>query len=184
MTNMSQCSNSPTGTYTYTVTTPYRLNASAAFIFGNYGMITGDYEFVDYSRMRASSSDFNYRNLNNFIKDNYSATSNIRIGTEWRWQTLAFRAGYALYGSPFGFGKEDLKTTSYSCGFGYTYHRFTLDAAYVLSQRKNSYDLYSQYTMYPAYYMASNNESVADNTEIKETTNINQVVISFKFRLD
>ena len=175
---------SPTGTYTYTVTTPYRLNASAAFIFGNYGMITGDYEFVDYSRMRASSSDFNYRNLNNFIKDNYSATSNIRIGTEWRWQTLAFRAGYALYGSPFGFGKEDLKTTSYSCGFGYTYHRFTLDAAYVLSQRKNSYDLYSQYTTWPAYYLASNNEKVADETEIKETTNINQVVISLKFRLD
>ena len=176
---------SPTGTYSYTVTTPFRFNASAALIFGNYGMITGDYEFVDYSRMRASSHEKDsFSNLNKFIKDNYSATSNIRIGTEWRWQTLAFRAGYALYGSPFGFGKKDLETRSYSCGFGYTYHRFTLDAAYVFSQRNNTYDLYSQYTMYPAYYLASNNESVADETKIKETTNINQVVISFKFRLD
>ena len=175
---------SPTGTYSYTVTTPFRFNASAALIFGNYGMITGDYEYLDYSKMRASSYDFNYNNLNNYIKDNYGATSNIRIGTEWRWQTLAFRAGYALYGSPFGFGKKDLQTTSYSCGFGYTYHNFTIDAAYVLSQRNNSYDLYSQYTMYPAYYQNSNNENVADETQIKETTNTNQVVISFKFRLD
>jgi hypothetical protein len=175
---------SPTGTYSYTVTTPFRFNASAALIFGNYGMITGDYEYVNYSKMRASSYDFNYNNLNNFIKDNYKATSNFRIGTEWRWQTLAFRAGYALYGSPFGFGKKEMQTTSYSCGFGYTYHNFTIDMAYVLSQRNNSYDLYSRFTTYPAYYLNSNNEQVVDETKVKETTNINQVVISLKFRLD
>ena len=173
---------SPTGTYSYTLTTPLRFNASAALIFGNFGMITGDYEYVDYSKMRVSSYDYSYNDLNNLIKDQYTGTSNIRIGTEWRWQTLAFRAGYALYGSPFGFSKDDLKTTSYSCGFGYTYHKFTIDAAYVLSHRTNSYDLYSQYSLYPAYYGA-NNEFV-DDTKVKETTNINQVVISFKFRLD
>ena len=175
---------SPVGTYSYTLTTPYRFNASAAFIFGNYGMITGDYEFVDYSKMRASSYDYNFTYLNDYIKATYNSTSNIRIGTEWRWQTMASRAGYALYGSPFGFDKEDLKTTSYSCGFGYTYHKFTFDAAYVFSQRKNSYNLYEQYSEYPAYYRDANNELVADETKVKETTNINQVVISFKFRLD
>lgn len=175
---------SPTGTYSYTVTTPFRFNASAALIFGNYGMITGDYEYVDYSKMRASSFDYNYNNLNNFIKDNYGATSNFRIGTEWRWQTLAFRAGYAFYGSPYGFGKKDLQTSSYSLGFGYTYHNFTIDAAYVLSHRNNSYDLYSQYTTYPAYYENASGEVVADETKVKETTSINQMVISLKFRLD
>ena len=175
---------SPTGSYDYTVTTPYRLNASAAFIFGNFGMLTGDWEYVDYSKMRASSYDYDYSTLNDYIHELYKATSNIRIGTEWRWQTLAFRAGYAIYGSPYGFNKEDLRTTSYSCGFGYTYHRFTIDAAYVLSQRKNSYDLYSQYSLYPAYYQDSNGEWAVDETKVKETTNINQVVVSFKFRLD
>lgn len=175
---------SPTGTYSYTMTTPYRLNASAAFIFGNYGMITGDYEFVDYRTMRASSYDFNYSDLNSYIKELYTSTSNIRIGTEWRWQTLAFRAGYAIHGSPFGFDKEELRTTSYSLGFGYTYHKFTIDVAYVLSQRKNAYDLYSQYSMYPAYYVDADGNWIADDTKIKETTQTNQVVISFKFRLD
>ena len=173
---------SPTGTYTYTITTPYRLNASAALIFGNFGMISGDYEFVDYRKMRASSYDYNYSNFNDFIRETFSSTSNIRIGTEWRWQTLCFRAGYAIYGSPFGFDNENLRTNSYSCGLGYTYHRFTIDAAYVLSQRKNQYDLYSKYSMYPANY-GSENEFV-DDTKVKETTSINQVVVSFKFRLD
>lgn len=173
---------SPTGTYKYIVTTPLRLNASVAFIFGNFGMITGDYEYVDYSKMRASSHDYDYTNFNDFIRDYYKATSNLRFGTEWRWQNLAFRAGYAIYGSPFGFDSENLKTTSYSCGFGYTYYRFTFDAAYVLSHRNNSYDLYSQYSLYPAYY-GENNEFV-DDTKVKETTNIHQLVISFKFRLD
>lgn len=173
---------SPTGTYTYTVSTPLLLNASIALIFGNFGMITGDYEYVDYSKIRASSRDYDYSNFNDYIRDLFKSTSNLRFGTEWRWQNLAFRAGYAIYGSPFGFDKVDMKTTSYSCGIGYTYHCFTLDAAYVFSQRKNSYDLYSQYSLYPAYY-GENNEFV-DDTKVKETTNINQMVISFKFRLD
>lgn len=164
----------------YNVTTPYRFNASTAFIFGNFGMITADYEYVDYTFMRASGYD--YTNLNNFIKDTYKSTSNFRIGTEWRWQTFAFRAGYAFYGSPYGIDNSNLRTNSYSCGFGYTYNRFTLDIAYVLSRRENAYDLYSQYSFYPAYY-GDNNEFV-DDTKVKETTNIHQMVISFKFRLD
>lgn len=173
---------SPTGVYTYTVTTPYRLNASAAFIFGNFGMITADYELVDYSKMRASSYDYNYSGFNDYIRKTYSTTSNVRLGTEWRWQTMAFRAGYAFYGSPFGMNKTDYRTDSYSCGFGFTYHVFTLDLAYVFSQRHNSYQLYEQYSEYPALY-GQNNEFI-DDTKVKETTNINQVVISFKFRLD
>lgn len=175
---------SPTGTYTYTVTTPYRLNASAALIFGNFGMITADYEFVDYSKMSASSYDYNYSSFNKYIRNTYKSTSNIRVGTEWRWQTMAFRAGYAFYGSPLGFNETDYQTNSYSLGWGFTYHRFTLDAAYVFSQRQNSYNLYEQYSEYPAFYQNQTGEWVADDTKVKETTNINQVVISFKFRLD
>lgn len=173
-----------TSTYSYTLSTPLRLNASAAFIFGNFGMISADYEYIDYSKIRVSSYDFNYSSFNDYIRGYYKATSNIRIGTEWRWQRLAFRAGYAFYGSPFGFDKKELRTNSYSCGLGYTYHRFTLDLAYVLSQRTNEYNLYSKYSYYPAYYQDANGNFVTDETKVKETTTTNQVVVSFKFRLD
>ena len=97
---------------------------------------------------------------------------------------MAFRAGYAFYGSPFGIDKSDYRMDSYSCGFGFTYHIFTLDLAYVFSQRHNSYQLYEQYSEYPAYYQNQEGEWLTDDTKVKETTNINQVVISFKFRLD
>ena len=89
-----------------------------------------------------------------------------------------------MYGSPYGIGESDLRTNSFSCGFGYTYHRFTIDAAYVLSKRHNNYDLYSQYSTYKAFYNDDAGNQVADATKVKETTTINQVVISFKFRLD
>lgn len=175
---------SPTGVYSYTVTTPYRLNASAAFIFGNYGMITADYEFIDYSKMRASSYNYNFSSFNEHLRKTFNTTSNVRLGTEWRWQTMAFRAGYAFYGSPLGINKSDYRMDSYSCGFGFTYHVFTLDLAYVFSQRHDSYQLYEQYSEYPAYYQNQSGDWLTDDTKVKETTNINQVVISFKFRLD
>lgn len=164
---------SPTGSYFYTLTTPYKLGGNVAFIFGNYGMITADYEFVDFSTIRISASDYNYSSLNEDMKDRFSATSNIRIGTEWRYQNLCFRAGYALYGSPYGFSKSDLRTNTYSCGIGYTYHNFTLDAAYVYGRRTNNYELYKEYSLYEV-----------DETNVKETTNLNQVVVSLKFRLE
>ena len=173
----------PNNTSSYTITTPYRLNASAAFIFGNYGMLTADYEFVDYSKMKASSSDYNYSEFNDYIRSLYGPTSNIRLGGEYRWQSLCFRAGYAFYGSPYGIDKTDLRTNAYSCGLGFTHHRLTIDAAYVFSQRKNSYELYSQYSFYPAFYLKDGDWAI-DETKVKETTNMNQVVISFKFRLD
>ena len=181
--NNSYSYQSEIGTYTYTLTTPYRLGANAAVIFGNFGMITADYEYIDYTNIRASTHDYNFTHLNNDIDARFNSTSNIRIGTEWRYQNLCFRGGYAFYGSPYGFNDDRLRTNSYSCGLGYTYHDFTIDLAYVLSRRTNTYQLYSEYTLYPAVYHEGD-QDVVDDTKVKETTNINQLVVSFKFRLD
>ena len=154
-----------------------------ALVFGNYGMISADYEFTDYSTMRASANDYNYSHLNDKVKTTFTSTSNIRVGTEWRYQNFCFRGGYALYGSPYGFNDDRLRTNAYSCGFGYTYHKFTLDMAYVLNRRTNNYQLYSEYSLYPALYYEGDTE-IADDTNVKETTNIHQLVVSFRFRLD
>lgn len=174
---------SETGTYSYTLVTPYRANASAAFIFGNFGMITADYELTDYTVMSASANDFNFDNVNDYIDDTFSITSNFRIGTEWRYQNLSFRGGYALYGGPYGLGDSRMRTNAFSCGLGYTFLGFSIDAAYVFSQRTNEYQLYSNYSLYPAYYTDGGNQ-VVDDTNVKETTNMHQLVVSLRFRLD
>ena len=165
---------SQTNIVNYTLVTPYKLSASAAFIFGNFGMITADYEFTDYSFMRASDRDYDFSHLNDNVKATFTTTSNLRFGTEWRYQNFCFRGGYALYGSPYGFNDKNLRTSVYSGGFGYTYHNFTVDLAYMLSNRTNNYQLYSEFSLY----------SADDDTNVKETTNIHQLVVSLKFKLD
>ncbi|MGN0033663.1 MAG: hypothetical protein ACI358_07820 [Candidatus Limimorpha sp.] len=169
-----------TSYYSYYVVTPMLLNASAAFIFGNFGMITADYEYVNYSKMKVSSPNYDYSYMNGDIRHTFSPTSNIRIGTEWRVKRMCFRGGYSVYGSPYGFSKRDMRTDTYSIGLGYTFRFVTIDAAYALSNMKNTYDLYSAYSIYPAY----SSDGSIDNTEVKETTNINQLIVSLKIRLD
>ena len=172
--------NSDISFYSYHIKTPMLINASTAFIFGNFGMITADYEYVNYRTIRVSSSDYDYSNLNGDISQRFKPTSNLRFGTEWRLKRMCFRGGYSIYGSPYGFSKNDLRTDTYSIGLGYTFGHVTIDAAYALSNTSKTYDMYSAYTLYPAHCF----DGSIDNTEIKETTNINQLIVSIKIRLD
>ena len=164
----------PTSYFNYSLRTPYRANAGAAFIIGNYGMITADYEFVDYRTIRLYSPIYNYVDYNNNIYNTFSYTMNIRLGAEWRYQNLCFRGGYALYGSPYGISDDNLRRDAFSCGIGYTKHFFTFDLAYVYSIQDNDYNLYSQYT---AYY-----DMVAPNL-VQERTNFHNIVMTFKFKV-
>lgn len=141
---------SPQGDYDYTITTPGRVIGSAAVIIMKSGLISVDYELVDYagSKLRSASfaaeTAYDYANENLAIKENYTSTSNIRIGAEWRLAPFTIRGGYALYGSPY---RQEVVTndgtrTSYSLGAGYRENGFFMDVAYVLTQWKEDYYLY------------------------------------------
>lgn len=163
----------PSSYFNYSLMTPMRADVSAAFIFGNFGMITADYEYVNYSAIRLSSYDYDYEEYNEIISNTFSPTMNIRLGTEWRYQSMCFRGGYSFYGSPYGIGEADLRRNALSCGLGYTHHLFTIDLAYVYATQRNQYDLYSQYTSY--HDMLS--------PIVKEKNNFHNIVVSLKFRL-
>lgn len=164
----------PSSQFNYSLMTPLRANASAAFIFGNFGMITADYEYVDYSMMRLSAYDYNYDDYNEVLSNTFSSTMNLRFGTEWRYKSMCFRGGYSFYGSPYGIKENDYRRNALSCGIGYTYHLFTIDFAYVYTTQKHQYNLYSQYTNYYTDLQPN------DVTERDDTHNI---VVSLKFRL-
>ena len=163
----------PSSYFNYSLMTPMRTNASAAFIFGNFGMITADYEYVDYSTIRLSSYDYDYDEYNEVISNTFSPTMNIRLGTEWRYQNMCFRGGYSFYGSPYGIDEKDLRRNALSCGFGYTYHLFTIDFAYIYTTQEHQYDLYSQYTSYHDLL----------SPMVKERDDTHSIVVSLKFRL-
>ena len=164
----------PTSYFSYSMITPWRINGSAAFIFGNYGMLTADYEHVDYRQIMLAADEYDYTMYNQGIKNTFNPTMNLRIGTEWRYQNYCFRGGYSFYGSPYGIEETDYRRNAVSCGFGFTQHLFTIDFAYVYTIQKHNYNLYSQYTNY---------YEVAPDLIVKEKTNIHNVVVSLKLRL-
>lgn len=133
---------SPFGEYRYKLTTPMRLQGSLAFIFGKFGLISGEYEYVDYSVAKFRSDSYGYFDENNDISNGYTQGHNLKFGTEWRTGPFSFRGGYAYYSSPYRDGINDGSRTAWSGGLGFRDKSFYLDVAYVFSRSTEDYYLY------------------------------------------
>lgn len=138
---------SPTGEYKYKLTTPMRFIADVGFVIKNFGFIAGAYEYANYSQSRFKANDYGFDEENANIKSFYSATNNFRAGTEWRYSKFSFRAGYALYASPYRNNLNDGKRQSFSGGLGFKYSSYSFDFAYVYSKMDENYYLYSTETI-------------------------------------
>ncbi|MCD4773366.1 MAG: outer membrane protein transport protein [Bacteroidales bacterium] len=138
----SESKQSPIGTYFYELNTPLKAIGSVAIIIGQYGLISADYEYVDYSTAKLRADDYNFFSENNDIKDKYTSTANLRLGTEWRFLNFSFRGGYAIYGSPFNNNINDGEITSMSLGMGYREKNYFVDIAWVSSKMSEDYYLY------------------------------------------
>ncbi len=95
--------NSPTGTYSYRMTSPLRFGVGLAYVF-NKALISFDYERVDYSTAKLRSDNNSIESAieleNDIIRQYYGASNIIRVGGEvWCSDKLALRAGYAQYGA-------------------------------------------------------------------------------------
>ncbi len=134
---------SPNGEFDYRIQTPMKAIGSIAVIFGKLGLLSFDYEYIDYSSAKLKSSQYSFFDENNTIKNNFDAANNIRIGTEWRFDLLSVRGGYANYGSPFKSGVNDGKMQAFSGGLGYREKFFFIDFAFIYSIRTEDYYLYN-----------------------------------------
>jgi hypothetical protein len=160
-------SSSPKGNYDYSLTTPFRAIGSVAFLFGKIGLLSADYEYVDYtgSSMRvfdnslATNSDVEaFNNVNEAIKNKYRPTGNLRIGTEWKYAQFSFRGGYGIEGDPY---KKEINSSighSYSFGMGLREKTYFLDLAYTHSKRVEDYYIYD-----PSYVNATSNVIQSNN---------------------
>jgi hypothetical protein len=124
----------PINVYDYKIETPYRLIGSIAYTFGKMGLISADYEYVDYSTMRFGKGGDGYRFIseNEDIKNLFTSAHNFRVGAEVWIGQMALRGGYAYYGSPYN---DDLELSSsatniYSAGFGFRVDDVFIDWAY------------------------------------------------------
>lgn len=138
---------SPKGRFDYELSTPARLNGSLAIVLAKYGLVSLDYEMVDYTKMRLRSGNYQFSNENNIIRQVYDVQHNIRAGAELRLDPLVLRGGYAIYGSPYKSGANDGAKTALSGGLGIREKHYSLDFGYVYSKSKEDYYLYSaEYT--------------------------------------
>jgi len=123
--------------FSYTLITPNKFIASAAYFFNKNGFVSVDIENVNYTNMRFkySSEYVSYQTaVNNKISMAYKNNQNYRVGAEWRIENKMFRAGINLVGNPKKTSERNFSSIKYALGFGLRFDQVYLDAAYVLTK--------------------------------------------------
>ncbi|MGV3588277.1 MAG: OmpP1/FadL family transporter [Adhaeribacter sp.] len=155
------------GEYSYNLTTPMRLNGGLAFILGKNGFISGDLEYVDYSKARLndeSDSDV-FRATNNRISTDFKSAVNLKLGAEGRYDIFRVRAGYALLGDPYKNGTIDRKQSIITAGAGIRQASYFADLAFVTSSANS---VYSPYTL----------NDVADQPVVNTKSRVNNLLFT------
>jgi hypothetical protein len=133
------------GSFKYALTTPLRATGSLAFIIKQYGLISVDYEYVDYTSGRLRATDYDFFTENEAVSQRFRAASNLRIGGELRlMQSYYIRGGYALYGSPYAAEEPNAgkNLNTFSAGVGYRDQNYYIDFGFARSTWDQTYFLY------------------------------------------
>lgn len=132
--------------FEYNLLTPMRLTGDLGIILGKFMLIGINYEYLDYSAMRMSASDYMFVSENEAIRNTYHAISNYRGGVEFRTGPLYLRGGYALLSSPYKDNKSvNFSKSQISGGIGLKVKNFFLDVAYVRDISNYNAYLYNGY---------------------------------------
>jgi len=143
------------GYFEYELNTPFRAIGSVGIVIGKSGIISADYEYVDYKTARLRSYEYDFYTENENISNQFRQTNNLRLGTEWRYGTLSFRGGYAFQENPYKSGVNSA-LSSYSFGLGLREQHYSVDLAWVHSYYDDEYYMYSG-LVNPAYTTTTNN---------------------------
>ena len=137
--------NTPLFVSDYNLRTPARISVGGAFLFGKYGFITADVEYLDYTNSHVSSSDFFADADNATINNLYQSVTNIKLGGELRYEIFRLRAGYSRLGDPIVSGFDDLDRTRtiLSAGVGLNFGKYFFDLAYTNMSFEQSFSSYT-----------------------------------------
>ncbi len=131
----------------YNLRTPANVTASAAYIFGQAGLISFDYSYKDYSSIKYTAIggyyDPYFSNLNNMINNTLKGSSTYRAGAEYRIDQLSLRGGFHYEESPYKDTDKVGDLIGFSLGTGYNFGRYNLDLAYSRSEQDRNQQLYS-----------------------------------------
>lgn len=152
----SDIAETPSGSYSYDFESPWRMIASAAYVFGQSGILSFDYEYTSSNSMSFDdpySIDAFY-NTNYEISEMTSPTHTFKVGGEFRvTPQVSARLGYAYQTSPmkseYRSGHEiptagtltqftlDRATNYFTVGLGYRFANVYIDLAYMHRYRRS-----------------------------------------------
>jgi hypothetical protein len=167
--------------YSYNFRTPYKANASAAFVISNKGLVSVDYEFTDYDAMRfkdrsTSSADNTsyYNDLNNDLKKFFKPSHSVRLGAEFRpAEVISLRGGFSWTQNPYSsYLQNKTELMTYSFGVGYRMNNMYIDLGYML--RDQDYD----YSLYYSGFVADEDQKMA---KMKNKDHIVAVTLGWRF---
>ncbi len=180
----------------YNFNTPWKGVLSATILLKNFGFITCDYEYVDYTSMRyelPSGLDDNGNSflqtqnaINNEIKKVYQPASNIKIGGELKLTKFFMaRAGFGYYGNAYTkYGEansEHAYTTQridLSAGLGFRFQHFFTDLGLVHS----TYTGYEQpYSVDYSGVTSGSTATVVPTAKVDYVVNNLALTLGFKF---
>jgi hypothetical protein len=156
---------SPDGFYEYDLRTPMRAMGSLAVILGKYGLISADYEYIDYSEAKLRAPDYSFSSENNAIRTQYTTANNFRFGAELKTGKASLRGGYSISGTPFSGSDSKGARTGFSAGAGIRDKSYFVDFSY-------------NHSSMDAYYYLYNAAPAADN-QVK--TNSYTLTMGFRF---
>lgn len=134
---------SPRGRFSYDLNTPLRLMGSLGLVFQSAGILSIDYEYADYSKMRLRSSESTFSAENRVIRDSFTAQHNIRLGGEIRLNPIVLRAGYALHTNPYKSGVNELEKSTLSAGIGLRDQHYFIDFGTFFTQYSEDFYPYA-----------------------------------------
>ncbi len=134
------------GPYSLRFTTPSRLTASGALIFGKQGLISVDYTYKDFQNFKYREVDQVLQDANQFFSTDFRATQKLSVGTEWRFDRVSLRGGYSYEKDPnlvVGGNTNKDNIRAFSAGLGYNFGNTKIDLSYQQSENKQFYSLYN-----------------------------------------
>jgi hypothetical protein len=117
--------------YTYNLRTPAKVNGGMAVFIQQYGFLSADVEFIDYTNMKLSSDGVPLSDDNKKVLQNYKSAVNYRLGAEAKLDQFFLRGGFGIQGNPYkNLNNSDFQTQTISGGVGYRVNNYYVDLTY------------------------------------------------------
>jgi hypothetical protein len=134
----------PHSNFEWGLHTPAKYILSGSAVIGKKGIISGEVEYCNYSKLNIDSYNNSFEYENNNIKKIYKETFNAKIGAEYRLWILGLRGGFYYFDSPYNIteSNKNAYTIGYSCGIGTNISGIFIDFAYTYMKNKEYYYMY------------------------------------------